>query len=365
VLLLYPLTLVGLPILWRLLPEKAWRRVSKTWAYAAAIYPLLLLGLMLIHAAFPRRSGYLALSQALAPYLFLPLLLLLPFGILRHARVLRWSLAACAVVFLVRFGWNAPAALVRAVVPDHPHGPRVEVLNWNTQNSPPSEQQARVRQVLATKPAGIVVLEETYWEWMRDDPLVSKLYPYQFNHTIQASSGLVLLSSYPVLAHGVAEIPRTSRGWPRLVWARVDVGDGKPLLVVAAHPESPYSSIGDCRFPRCYDTSRRDSLLPHIREVVDPALRRGERVLVSGDMNTTDREPAYSVLSRGLQDAQRRAGSLFGATWGMVPQLRWSLPLLRIDYLFSSPNVVPARLRVDCAPRGSDHCMLHGSFELR
>ena len=71
--------------------------------------------------------------------------------------------------------------------------------------------------VLATKPAGIVVLEETYWEWMRSDPVVSKLYPYQFNHTIQASSGLVLLSSYPVLAHGVAERPRLSRGWPRLV----------------------------------------------------------------------------------------------------------------------------------------------------
>ena len=143
------------------------------------------------------------------------------------------------------------------------------------------------------------------------------------------------------------------------------MGDGRPLLVVAAHPESPYSSIGDCRFPRCYDTSQRDSLLSHTRKVVDPALQRGERVLLAGDMNTTDRELAYSSLARGLQDAQFRAGPVFGATWGMIPELRWLVPLLRIDYLFSSANVVPSRMRVDCAPRGSDHCMLYGSFELR
>jgi hypothetical protein len=41
------------------------------------------------------------------------------------------------------------------------------------------------------------------------------------------------------------------------------------------------------------------------------------------------------------------------------------VPLLRIDYLFSSPNVTPLRMSVDCTPEGSDHCVVRGRFELK
>jgi len=39
--------------------------------------------------------------------------------------------------------------------------------------------------------------------------------------------------------------------------------------------------------------------------------------------------------------------------------------LLRIDYMFTSPNVTPLATSTDCTPRGSDHCIVHGEFEVK
>jgi exonuclease III len=41
------------------------------------------------------------------------------------------------------------------------------------------------------------------------------------------------------------------------------------------------------------------------------------------------------------------------------------LALLRIDYQFSSPGVVPVSAKVDCTPRGSDHCIVTGEYVVR
>ena len=324
------------------------------------IYPALLLGLSLVHLVLPQRTGILALTEAVAPYLFLPALLLVPFAFLRGAVVLRWALAVCALVF----GLRLSPALNLTTPSNDPDACQVKVMNWNVGRGAPSAEQVRVRRVLETRPADIIALEEAQWEWMQHDPVVAKLYPYQLKHTHQASSGLVLLSSYPMLEQGVAENPPDVRGWPRLIWTRLDLGQGRQLLVVAAHTESPYSSIGRCQLPPCYDTSERDSLVPRIRAVVDPALRRGQRVLLLGDFNVTHRELTYRDLLSGLQDAHRQVGRGTGHTWGIVPEIGWRWPLLRIEYLFSSPGVTPLRTGVDCAPRGSDHCILHGSFAI-
>lgn len=329
---------------------------------------MLLLGLSLLHLVFPQRAGWAALTQIFAPYLFLPLLLLAPLAFLRGAPLLRLALVACLVLAGLRF---SPPLRLSSPTPA-PGASEVAVLNWNVGRnwragqrdgtmlvSAEEAQAARVRPLLATRPADIVVLEEAYWAWLRRDPDVARHYPHQLVHTEQASSGLVLLSAFPFLDRGVAEVPREQRGWPRLLWARLDLGRGRTLLVVAAHPEAPRVDLAD---GYGYDPSERDALLPRIRQLIDPTLARGEPVLLAGDLNATEREPAYHELARGLQDAHRRAGAGLGHTWGLAPDLGWPLPLLRIDYLFGGPGVTPLRASVDCTPRGSDHCLVQGSF---
>lgn len=360
ILLSYPAALCGLFVLSKTLPTRIWQRTAQVITSIVLLYPVAVLLISGIQLLFPQRSGVLALSQALAPHLFLPLLLLLPLAFVRRARLLRWVLLVSLVVFCIRFipplHWSRPA-------PD-PRQLQLTVLNWNTAISMETAQQARVRPLLASRPADVVVLQEAYWEWLRQDPLISRLYPYQVNHTPEASSGLVVLSAYPIREWAGAERRQGVRGWPRLVWARIEVA-GRQVLLVAAHPESPYSRMGACQRPPCYDTTERDTLLPAIRAVIDPALQRGEPVLLVGDLNVTEREPSYADLATGLRDAQREVGRGAGNTWGLIAELPWwRFPLLRIDYMFSSPNIRPLDLSTDCTPRGSDHCALRGIFEI-
>jgi vancomycin resistance protein VanJ len=82
-------------------------------------------------------------------------------------------------------------------------------------------------------------------------------------------------------------------------------------------------------------------------------------VLLVGDMNVTEREPAYADLQTPLLDAHTQVGRGWGHTWRLG-----GLPLLRIDYLLASPDIVPAWIKADCSAPESDHCSLVGQFAL-
>ena len=192
---------------------------------------------------------------------------------------------------------------------------------------------------------------------MQQDPVIARDYPHQRSYAPGSSWGLLLLSAYPILDYGIAGRLPTLPDWPQMLWARLDLGGGRTLLIVAAHLMPPQGGLH-------LDPVEREAVLPSIRAAIDPALADGESLILVGDMSTTEREPAYYDLAHGLQDAQKQAGSGLELTWGLNPQLGWPLPLLRIDYLLSSPDVTPLSLSVDCTPRGSDHIIMHGTFAL-
>src|SRR5690349_10124758 len=82
------------------------RRVSrgrKALIGLLSCYPLLVLALTALHLLTPQRTGPLALSQIFAPYLFVPLLGLLPFALLRGAGSLRVLLLLCALTYGARY----------------------------------------------------------------------------------------------------------------------------------------------------------------------------------------------------------------------------------------------------------------------
>jgi len=332
--------------------------VRRTAIGLALIYPSLLLVLSALHLFAPRREGWLALSEALAPFLFMPALLAAPFALLRGAMVLRLALAACALIAVLRFSPELRMP-VQEYTPAEPH---IEVVSWNVGLCCGAQTQAaRVRPLLASTEATIVVLPESAWPWIDRDAEIAAKFPYRLWNFDRFSTDPLVLSTYPVLEHGIAEDPQKTNGRARLVWARLDV-DGRPLLLVAAHPLPPEPLIPDCTLERCFETADRDALVHRVRQIIDPALDRGEHVLVVGDFNLTEREPAYAELARGLQDAQRVAGSGWGATWS--PELVGGArrPLLRIDYQLAGPTLRPVLFGVDCTPRGSDHCLLRGKY---
>jgi endonuclease/exonuclease/phosphatase family metal-dependent hydrolase len=192
---------------------------------------------------------------------------------------------------------------------------------------------------------------------------LARVYPYRLLYPDGCPPGSAILSKLPILEHSRFDGGQSNEQIPRGCWARLDTGNGNSLTVIGAHP---YPPMGNCRLPVCIDPSKRDAQIARLRQAgsVNAFLESGTPFLLVGDFNVTDREPAYRELSAGLRDAQLEVGSGAGSTWAPLTFMRRGIPLIRIDYLFSSPSVTPLTMKVDCTPHGSDHCMLFGTFEL-
>ncbi|HZB96861.1 MAG TPA: endonuclease/exonuclease/phosphatase family protein [Herpetosiphonaceae bacterium] len=347
------------------------RNLRPTLMSLASCYPLLLLGLSAVQKLRPRRRGLLALSSVFAPYLFFPLVLLLPAARRRDARFLHTGLLACAAVYLARF---TPPLHVRPRRP-MPGARHFSVLTWNVLYRNP--RIAELRGFLATVPAEVVALHEVtpaLADLIANDSTLARGYPHQILCPYNRGSGLALLSRYPILEHSSIDQPPALR-------VRLDLGAGQTVTIVSAHPTfgdprnlrpipardnllmAQLRRIVDPRFLR-YDPSHRDLGIAYVRALVEPLLRQSESLVLVGDFNVTEREPAYRELTAGLQDAHRRAGFGSGHTWR--PEWMANLPfgLLRIDYLLSTPDLRPLHASVDCMPRGSDHFIVQAEFEL-
>lgn len=328
----------------------------------ATLYPALLLGLSAAQLVSPRRTGVLALTQVFAPYLFLPLLALLPLVFLRRAALLRLALAACCVVAGVRF---APP-LHRSPPAANPTAAQLTVLTWNVYLG--NARLDEVRGFLRTKPADVVALQEVGdVDLLVRDADLARLYPHRLvpPRTTARPRDIIILSAYPIVAAIPLDNRADGQAPPPVFWARLDLGQGRRLTVVTAHPTAPDTSPRTCRRPPrpiCFAPGRRDAQIAQVRATIAPFLQSGEPLLVVGDFNVTDREPTYRDLTAGLRDAHASAGRGFGHTWHPSFLPRWEPPLLRIDYLLSSPNVTPLATGVDCTPRGSDHCGVSGHF---
>jgi vancomycin resistance protein VanJ len=318
-------------------------------------YAVGLIVLSAIHVLMPQRNGPLALSQVFAPHLFLPLLILLPLALRGAERRTSLALLAAFVIGVVRFG---PGMVSLPKGPPGDHGQQLEVLSWNLAAGQVSSELLIGR--LMQSDADIVALQElrpTHANAIEADPLLRQQFPYRVLEPESTVLGLGLLSAYPI------RDPIASHSPPYLLGV-LDLPHGRPLTALTAHPLPPRMRLGAAMIPRRYDTERRDRDLRTIRALVEPALLRGEPVILLGDFNVTDREPGYGELSVGLVDAHRQAGLGPGSTWR--PEVLDFLPfgVLRIDYVLTGGPVQPLHLWVDCITNAGDHCSLTGSLAI-
>ena len=270
-------------------------------------------------------------------------------------RLLRTLLLVCGVVFLVRF---LPGAVALPRSPD-PAALAFGATAWNLELG--LADPAVVVETIRSMPPGVVGLVElthAHSDPITADPAIALRFPYQVLKPRGGSTGLGLLSSWPI-----------EDGWtfsydPPILSATVMPPDGQALSVVVGHPLP--GSFGPGRFGLpTYDASSRDAAIGQVRQVVDLILATGSPLLLFGDFNVVDREVGYGELSAGLVDAQHAVGLGPGLTW-RPDEMKW-LPfgLLRIDAVFTANGLEPLDIGPDCTPRGSDHCILYATLELR
>ncbi len=325
------------------------------------VYAVALILLSAVNALSPQREGLLALTQIVAPYLFVPLLLFVPLafssvtpGARAPGRWLRIGLVVCAVVAAFRF---VPAWIPAGSSPLPAGGLELDATTWNMEGE--ALDPAAAVAALEDAGAGIVGLEELAKHSsaaIAADPALLQRFPYRVLSPNDGSVGIGLLSSYPFVGTPSVALD------PPLIHALLDMGNGRTLDVVVTHPQ-PAQLRATGPLPD-FDTSLRDGEIRTIRSTVDPLDLGGRPLLMMGDFNTSDREPVYGDLSSGLVDVQHAVDWGPGFTW-RPDALKW-LPfgLLRIDMVLVGNGVVPQHISPDCMPRGSDHCIVHVAVTL-
>jgi vancomycin resistance protein VanJ len=315
---------------------------------AAMLYCIAVVVLGLLWTIGPDRAWWLALSNVFALYLFAPLLLLAPAGLLLRSPWLRAAALLALAAFLALFGPRLIPPLGRPAEGAHL---RVMTINQLYTNDRVADLVAAIRM----QGADVVAIQEL------SEPMAEAagrqlrdVYPYQFLTTGTEDYGLGILSRYPL------RMPARTRGFvgQRMI---VDM-DGAAITMLNIHLNAPQVETRRLRrFRRVkmvldYDTSQRayefSGLLREIDAVDGP-------LVVTGDFNTSDREPPYAELAARLHDAYRETAWGFGFTFPndqRLARLTVPFPLVRIDYIWSRSGVTPAAARVVCDSGGSDHC---------
>ncbi|MCC7494548.1 MAG: endonuclease/exonuclease/phosphatase family protein [Fimbriimonadaceae bacterium] len=164
-----------------------------------------------------------------------------------------------------------------------------------------------------------------------------------------AGGELRIFSRWPLREAHYVELPAMPRlfGYLR---ATLLVGD-HPLAVIATHLET---AIGRETFEHGLRGYRRDVArwhefrLQQAAGVLQSAAQVRGPLLIAGDFNTPPRGRLYGQFAARYTDAFAAVGGGTGYTYHR------RLPLLRIDYLWSSPELRPLSCRVLPTP-GSDH----------
>lgn len=321
--------------------------------WAPVAYPVVLLALTAGQLVAPQRDGPLALAQVFAPWLFLPLLALLPHAALLRDRALVAALAAALLAFTVHLG---PTFVPAGRSTPDPAAVPVRVVSWNVLlTNEPARVAAAVRGLDADV-VGLIEVTSAQSAALAADAGVRASFRTVL---LQPAHGRALLSRHPVLASAVRTDP-AGRPGSAVLWARLDLGAGRRLSVLVAHP-LPARSRTVAGLPLRYAAAPRDAEIGFVRGLVDGLAAAGERVLLVGDFNVTDREPGVAPLVAGLHDAHAEVGWGSGASWAPPELRRRGIALVRIDRVLGGPGVLPTAVRTDCAWRGSDHCVLHAT----
>jgi endonuclease/exonuclease/phosphatase family metal-dependent hydrolase len=100
---------------------------------------------------------------------------------------------------------------------------------------------------------------------------------------------MVLATSLPPTSSGVLAEPADAWDRPRAPWVRVEL-DGHAITVVGVHLAVPFP-VSSLPCPYC--PSLRDAQVAALAAFAAARQVEGDAVLLAGDFNLTEREPAY------------------------------------------------------------------------
>ena len=260
---------------------------------------------------------------------------------LRDTTALILVIALTAISLL---DWIANEAFPRADGELTPSLP-VRVMTYNIHSAFASngrQDPESIAQVIEASEADIIALQEISRGWLINGStdLVAWFahrldMQILYKGTTGPMWGNAILTRFPILEHGSGQLPVVgsliARGY---LWAKIDVGDHEPLLVIDTHlhhlvPES------------------------HVRlEQVPVVLAFWNETpysLVMGDLNAEPDSPEMDLIAQaGLIDSWAEAGSGKGYSSPAID------PIKRIDWIWHTPDLVVSEAEI-IQSTASDH----------
>lgn len=314
------------------------------------------LGLYLVlRLLFGARWWWLAVLHTFAFWLFIPLLITIVLAL-----ILRGKRTAAISLLLLTVGMIRFAPLPTGVITtsDAPHDLRVLTFNtWNIN----SQIEESIDWVLA-QDADVVILQEMVGAHLHQIPRLLAVYPHQ--EFVEGS--VQIFSRYPFLEDDLVGIEAATANWDGRLAVRtvIDV-DGQAVTVYGVHlslpkRENPHfgiiTGIDSLDFVLHYDETHRNRQIMNLSELVQAETNP---VIIAGDFNTSHSSPILeNLVAVGMRDAFHTVGTDWGMTWSHNPP---DLPLIRIDYIWSSPELRPLRIERGNFI-GSDHLALVADF---
>ncbi|MBL8047112.1 MAG: endonuclease/exonuclease/phosphatase family protein [Chthonomonas sp.] len=317
-----------------------------TWLYAWAALVLLIWG---VSAAGNDRAWWGTALASVPPQVWLiPTALLLVIGVAgKNLRLIWVPLVACALVHLGQMGFRWALVTGSSM-------PELKVLTWNLRHGERGMNSivAELRRI----DADVLLLQETHQGELGDSPfqvLREKLPEYNF----VGGEETMILSKLPIRESRVNELPLASHR--RFVPQAEIEFEGKVVTLYSVHLLNglrPDWLKGPSGLPRKLDHAEKqrwDQI-----KAVDGAIRAEGPVIIGGDFNTLPRGAIYQHFADRYTDAFAAAGRGLG----------WTFPdyflTARIDYLWSSPELVPVEANVVGA-RASDHLPVLAKYILK
>ena len=325
--------------------------IRKTLVWGTLLYTVGLL-LLLLLSRLGTNVWWVVLPSIVAPFLFAPVLLLLPLSLWVRSRPYLLCVGVLVLVFIISFGGRF---LPRSPVMGAANGTELRIMTFNHLYL--NRDLEAIKRTILRQDADLVALQEL-------TPVVAamvrrefgKRYPYQQLRPLDRSStkGVGLLSRFPL-----ADVRYNDDYGGQ--HATVQVGE-RALRLINLHLMIPFGGRESDR-PLAFDPSTRARQLEKLKLAIKAAPEHGGLIVV-GDFNLSDREPGYRKLADLMTDAYRSTRRGFGFTfpagraYAGVPLP----PLVRLDYVWLK-GLEPLTAHRDCRS-GSDHCAVIADVRL-
>ncbi|RIK33885.1 MAG: hypothetical protein DCC55_34120 [Chloroflexi bacterium] len=289
---------------------------------AGWLYGLLIVTWLTLHIHYGDAFWWLALVNALAPLLFIPLLPLLGIALIWQRPLFLAPLTPIAAIFLFLYGEQFP---LQRVVGDWLDQPQVTVMSFNVWGGSRTAETAYV--LLENGLPDIAALQELTVGMVGVlDEVIGEQYPYRALAVDEGVLGVGILSRLPLSELDASHL--FDLGW-KVQIVEIEAPE-QPLILYNLHASATnllgYQHAGLSLADEVQASyQQRRTFAQRLSEDIRS---RTLPVIVAGDFNSTDRSDVYKILAHHLVDAHRAGGWGFGHTFPVLSDSYREVPAL-------------------------------------